>query len=94
VVTKAELEKLRSASRSAQAKARSLTDKELVGVFNALKAGGDLKPDTADPVLYERLVTEVQASTAANESRAQLKERVGKMGKSAISLWKEISKLV
>lgn len=94
MVTKAELEKLRSASRSAQAKASILTDKELDRVANALQAGQDLKPATADPALYEKLVSEVQVSIAANETRAQLKQRLGTLGKSALGLWREISKLL
>jgi len=50
-----------------------------------------LKPQVSDPAAFDKLVEAVQESTAKNESVAQLKDRVVKLGAAVVKVAKEVA---
>lgn len=92
MVSRAVMEELRQASRRARRNASQLLDDDLDRVAEAVRDGRELKPDTADPELYDQLIAEVRTATAANESRSRLRERIGKLGKAGARLAKELAR--
>ena len=91
--TEEELRELREASEISAQKARALLDEELTGVMEEVARIHELKPATADQQTYEKLVVVVQEATAKNHSIATLKENVEKLGKGAISLFREMAEI-
>jgi hypothetical protein len=53
-----------------------------------------LKPRISDPAAFDRLLAAVRASTAANESVAQLQDRLKALGQGVVKVAKEASGLL
>jgi len=84
-------ERLRRKSRIAREKADAALAEEL----QALKKATDtkleeLRPRITDEVTYDKLIAEVKEATARNESLAQFRERVEKLGPAALRVVKEL----
>ena len=85
-------ERLKKISRESRGKADAdLAEEEL----KALKGVKDtkleeLRPHVTDEATFDRLVAEVKESTSRNESLAQFKERVEKLGPAVLRVVKEI----
>ncbi len=88
-------ERLKKISRESREKADAALSEEL----QALKEATDtkleeLRPRVTDEATYDKLIAEVKEATARNESLAQLKERVKKLGPVALCVLKESRKLL
>ena len=84
---------MRMASEKSAEKARELLDAEVKTVMDEVAKLDKLKPKTADEEAYNRLVNVISEATKRNESIATLKENVEKLGKSAVTLFKEMAKI-
>lgn len=89
--TEEELKALREASEAAAAKARALLDYEVKVVMDEVRRIEELKPKTADEEMYKKIIAIVQEATAKNYSIAKVKENLEKLGKGAVSLFKEMA---
>ncbi len=52
-----------------------------------------ITPDTTDLEIYDQLITVVKEASASNIAQAELKSRVMKLGRVAISIAKQVPKL-
>ncbi|MFZ5619552.1 MAG: hypothetical protein ACOY5W_00835 [Pseudomonadota bacterium] len=91
MATDEELRKLREASQQSAGIAGALLDDELRDVMKKLDRIDELKPKTADPEVYEKLVHEIEKATQQNLSLATLRHNIESLGGAAVSLFKEIA---
>ena len=75
------------------------TDELLADELNALKAATrtdleKLRPKVVDEASYNKLISAVEESTRSNESLAQLKDRIEKLGGEVIRISKVAVKLL
>lgn len=89
--TPEELEQLRNASDESARKARELLDLDVKTVVDEIARINELKPETANEEIYNKLVEVITEATNKNESIAILKENVEKLGDSAVSIFKEMA---
>ena len=71
-----------------------LEDTELEVLRNSTIDWDALRPDVADSETYNKLIAEVNAATAANESLAALKARLVKLGAAGVAVAKKVISLV
>jgi len=89
---KAELKKQ---SEKAAMKADEILATDLEALKNATKTDIEgLRPKVEDQETYDRLIAVVEESTRNNESLAQLKGRIEKLGATALSLAKSVVRLL
>ncbi len=83
--------------RSGKTRARvdeELREKELTVLKNTTVDLEALRPRISDVESFNKLIEAVQASTAKNESIAQLKQRITALGNGVMQVAKEVIKLV
>lgn len=73
---------------------QQLSDREMEVLTRTSLDWTKLKPSTADPALYDRLINEVKESTEKNENLAQLRSRLESLGKEGLSLAKEVISMI
>ena len=89
-------ERLKRKSIKARIKADdALSEEEL----KALKEANDtrleeLRPHVTDESTYDRLIAEVKEANSRNESLAQFRERVEKLGPAALRVYKEFKDFI
>lgn len=87
--------RLREASRRAAIDADVQLAAELDTIRQANTADLEaLKPKLSDPEAFDALVAAVQESTAANETKAQLRGRVKALGEGVLKVAKEVIDLL
>lgn len=88
-------DRLRELAKQSKKKA----DEELADALQTVKGMTradleSLRPKVSNQEEYARLITAVEEATARNESIADLKARIEKLGPAALDLAKEVSKLL
>jgi hypothetical protein len=73
---------------------KELADQELAVLKATSTNLEELRPKIADQATYDALISAVQASTAKNESLAQLKDRIEALGNEAVTLAQKVSGLI
>jgi len=86
---------LREKSKRAKREADVKLAAELEAIRQANTADLEaLKPKLSDPEAFDALVAAVQESTAANETKAQLRGRVKALGEGVLKVAKEVIDLL
>ena len=84
-------ERLKRISIESRKKADAALSEELQALKEATGTKlEELRPHVTDESTYDRLVAEVKEATSRNESLAQFKERVEKLGPAALRVVKEL----
>jgi hypothetical protein len=86
---------MKELSRGARTRAEeALKERELEVLRTTSTDLGSLRPRVGDKESFDKLVNAVQQSTVANESVAQLQDRVRKLGKKVVEVAKQVASLV
>jgi hypothetical protein len=73
---------------------QELSDQELAVLKETSTNLEALRPQIANQVTYDALISAVETSTAKNESLAQLKARIEALGGEAVTLAQKVSGLI
>lgn len=88
-------DELKNQSAEAAKRADELLENELEALKQATTTDLEsLRPHVADEETYNKLIEVVEESTRNNESLAQLKERIEKLGEIGLSMAKRIIQLL
>lgn len=93
MATDKELQELEEASNVSAAAATAQLDASLTTVMNHLTRIKLLKPKTTDETTYSRLIALLQDATRKNESIANIRANVQKLGGNAVALLNDMAKL-
>lgn len=87
--------RLRKASKEAVARADALVAEELAALKQATTADLEaLRPKVKDAAAYEELLAAVAEATRRNESMAEFRERLQRLGQSVAAVAKDVAKLL
>lgn len=93
MATKKELEELEAASSQSAAFASSALDAQIKSIMNHVDRIDQLKPKTTDEATYQKVVAAVKDATRRNESAAELRANVQKLGSGAMAVLNEMARL-
>lgn len=93
MATAKELQELEEASNASAEVATAALDVSLKTVMNHIAGIDQLKPKMADEATYRKLVALVQDATRKNDSIANLRANVQKLGGSAVALLNDMAKV-
>ena len=82
------------ADQTARDTDEELRDQELAMLADTAIDWESLRPQVADQETYNRLMDEVRKSTAKNESLAQLRRRLEKLGTDGVALVKKVARMM
>ena len=88
-------EELRKKSEVSKERTDALLSEEIEALKKATKSDlENLRPKIADKEVYDELIAIVEDATSKNESLAELKGRIEKLGLKGIDIVKEVVKLL